>query len=105
MIQGYVVSAVERTAKTWKEEADKRRRVSAVDPVADTLDYCAGELVARLQTLAVETAYESVDERARRERVTPQTVRNWIRAGQLAATDGPKGYLIPITAERVRQST
>jgi hypothetical protein len=99
-----LVSVVERTAKTWKQEAEKRRAISAVDPVADTLDYCAGEIAARLEALETDISYESVDERAHREGVTPQTVRIWIRTNQLAATTGPKGYRIPVDAERVRQS-
>lgn len=99
-----VVSAVERVAKTWRQEAEERRRISKADPVADTLDYCAGEIAARIRSLAAETEYETVDQRASREGVTPQTVRGWIRSNQLAAQDGPKGYKIPRTAERVRKS-
>jgi hypothetical protein len=99
-----VVGAIERVTMGWRQEAEKRRAISKSDPVADTLVYCAGELAARLRTLATELAYETVEQRAARERVTPQTVRVWIRTGQLSAHHGAKGYQIPADAERVRRA-
>lgn len=99
-----VVGAIERVAKSWRDEAEERRRISKTDAVADTLDYCAGELAARLRGLTIEGTYETVEQRAKREGVTPQTVRAWIRTEQLPADETGKGYRIPRTAERVRRS-
>jgi hypothetical protein len=99
-----IVSVMKSTATGWKREAEKRRAVSKTDPVADTLEYCAGELAARLRDASAADQYETVEERARRERVTPQTVRNWIRTSQLAAEEGAKGYRIRRDAMRVRRS-
>jgi hypothetical protein len=100
-----VVGAVERVAKSWRSEAKERRRISASDPVADTLEYCASELAARLRTIADESQLETVEQRAKRERVTPQTVREWIRTSQLTAQHGARGYLIPRDAQRVRRAS
>jgi hypothetical protein len=99
-----VVDAIDRVTKTWRLEAEERRRISTSDPVADTLVYCAGELAARLRALASESTYETVEAVAAREGVTPQTVRTWIRTNQLPAEHGAKGYRIPKGAERVRRS-
>lgn len=98
-----VVGAIERVAKTWREEAKKRRGISAVDSVADTLDYCAGELAARLRAIGDGDATETVEACAARHGVTEQTVRTWIRTNQLPAHRGSKGYEIPKGAERVRR--
>jgi hypothetical protein len=102
---GLVVGAIERVTKTWREEAAERRRISKSDPVADTLDYCAGEIATRLRTLATEAEYETVERRAEREGVTPQTVRAWIRAKQLPALEGPKGYRILASSVRIRSAS
>lgn len=101
-----VIGAVERVTRTWRHEAEERRRISKSDPVADTLEYCAGELAARLRAIVAETEYLTPEEYAKLPhiKVTPQTVRGWIRTGQLAAKEGPKGYLIPKGAERVRRA-
>lgn len=99
-----IVSVMKSTARSWKSEAEKRRGISAVDPVADTLEYCAGELAARLRDASALDQYETVEERAKRERVTPQTVRNWIRTNQLAAEDSAKGYRIRRDAQRARKT-
>lgn len=100
-----VVGAVERVAKTWRDEAVKRRGISKSDPVADTLDYCAGEIAARIRAVAAESALETVEQRAKREGVTPQTVREWIRKNELPAQHGAKGYRIPREAQRVRRAS
>jgi hypothetical protein len=89
-----VIRKVEATARTWRAEAEKRRGISKSDPVADTLEYCAGELTTGLKMVAAETQFLSVEQFARKERVTPQTVRAWIRENRLAAEPGVKGYRI-----------
>lgn len=95
------VAAVEGVTKGWKEEAEKRRRISRADPIADTLEYCAGELAARIKSAQSAETRLTVAQYASRAKVTPQTVCNWIRKGQLPAIDGPKGYLISADSKRV----
>lgn len=92
-----VSSAVEGVARTWRQEAELRRRISKTDPIADTLDYCAGEIAARLRAVEETGKLLTVEQFARRESVTPQTVRNWIRGSRVAATETPKGYMIDAT--------
>lgn len=89
-----VVSAVAGVARSWTEEASERRRISKVDPIADTLEYCAGELAKRLETVGDESKFLAVAQFAARENVTEQTVRNWIRSERIAAIDTPNGYKI-----------
>lgn len=96
--------AVHAATKTWRQEAEARRKVSRLDPVADTLEYCAGELAERLRSATAASEWETVERRAAREGVTPQTVRAWIRTGQLHARPGAHGYQILASAERVRAS-
>ena len=104
MTRSLVVMAAEGAAKSWSKEAEDRRKISKTDPIADTLDYCASELAARIRAVQSVDEFESVEERAKRDHVTPQTVRIWIRTGQLSAEDGPKGYRIPRDAKRIRRA-
>lgn len=87
----------------WRTEAAHRRAISRVDPIADTLEYCAVEMDERLRDVALEIEYLNAEEYADQPhiRVTAQSVRNWIRAGQLPAIQGPKGWLIPKGATRM----
>lgn len=95
-----IVRKVEATSRTWREEAERRRRISKLDPVAETLEYCAGELATVLKMTTTEHDYFTVEQFAAKEKVTPQTVRAWIRTDQLAAKWGAHGYQIPKDATR-----
>ena len=96
------VAAAERAAKSWTTEAQERRRISKLDSVADTLEHCASELLVRIREVAAAEQTLTPEEHAKREGVTAQTVRTWIRTDQLQATMGPKGYRIAASAKRVR---
>lgn len=100
-----VLSAVEGVTRTWIQEADKRRRISRADPVADTLEYCAGEIASRLRAVHSDNRL-SVEQYAKLSHisVTPQTIRTWIRTGQLQAIETPKGYRIAPDAKRLRRT-
>jgi len=91
-----LIGAVRGLANGWRDEAERRRRISRADPVAEALDYCAGELDSELTELESSTATVtvSVEEYAAATGVTPQTVRNWIRSGKLRAMRSAKGYRI-----------
>ena len=109
MVNGYtvtspVVSAVAGVARSWSQEAEERRRISKIDPIADTLDYCAGELAARLKAVEETTKFLTVAQFAARESVTEQTVRNWIRAARITAIVTPNGYKIDAAQSTPRRS-
>lgn len=106
-MQNLVLTTAEGAARGWRQEAEKRRAISAVDPVADTLEYCAGELAARLAEAASADVGLTVEQYAGLPEVdvTPQTVRNWIRRGELAAIETPKGYRIARAAKRIRRAS
>lgn len=89
-----VSSAVQGVARTWREEAERRRQISKIDPAADTLEYCAGELTARLKSVEEGAKMLTVTQFAQREEVTEQTVRNWIRKERVAAVPTANGYRI-----------
>lgn len=100
-----VVTAAKGLARGWIDEAKNRRKISRSDPVAEALEYCAGELEARLKAVEHDNRL-TVEQYARLPHVdvTPQTVRTWIRTGQLQAHDSPKGYRIAADAKRLRRS-
>lgn len=100
-----VVSAVQGVTRTWRDEAEKRRRISKADPIADTLDYCAGEIASRIKAVQVDNRL-TVEQYAKLPHVgvTAQTVRTWIRTGQLQAVDTARGYRIAADAKRLRRT-
>lgn len=94
MADDVLSAAVSGVTRSWKQEAEERRRISKVDPIADTLDYCAGEIAARLKSVQETVRRLTVEQFAQRHDVTPQTVRNWIKAERIFAIETPKGWSI-----------
>lgn len=90
-----ILSSVRGVATTWKDDVVKRRKLSRLDPVADTLDYCASELLAQLEQINADTEWLSAEAWAaqlpRRDRPSIQTVRRWCRTGRLRAEVGEHG--------------
>lgn len=99
----HITEAVQGVARDWRKEAERRRSISKADPVADTLEYCAGEVVARVRSVGDADNLLTVEQYAAQPDVgvTAQTVRKWIRLGQLAAIETPKGYRVRKDAKRV----
>lgn len=97
-----VFARVQAVADGWAKEVAKRRRLTNVDPVADTLEYAAGELSAELEQLREDCRMLTPEQFAqlRAGGVTPQAVRNWIKNGELEAYRTPRGWQIPAAAER-----
>lgn len=94
MTPGYRI--LERLVKKWRAEAKRHRAITEVNPVADTIDYCAAEFEAALQDAQRADAYLTVEEFAARKRTSPQTVRAWCRTGKIRAERTPSGWLIPV---------
>ncbi len=84
------------------EEVSRRRRISNVDPVADGIAYAVAEMKTRVATVSAPGRELSPSEWGAEQDppVVEQTVRNWIRAGELEARVGPRGFLILASAER-----
>lgn len=93
---------MERAAESYANEAERRRALSRHDPVADTLDWVAADLRVRAKTLGDPTARWTVEQYAAEHGVSPQTVRNWIHAGELDYLEERGRFLIPSTAVRKR---
>lgn len=86
---------VERAAESYRREAGQRRRHSPHDPVADTLEFVANDLIERARLLSDPTTLRSIEAYAAEHQVSAQTVRNWIRAGKLEAVPRGRTFLIP----------
>lgn len=82
----------------WKAESSRRKQITSVDPVADAIDYCAGELDEALKDAMAAERRLTVEEYAAKVRKSPQTVRAWCRRGKIKAERTPTGYLIPVAA-------
>ena len=92
-LDAYFASA-RTVAGEWQRTAESRRLISVTDPIADTLDFCATELLKVTRDMEDATQWLTTEEFAALHNCTPQTVRNWIRRGELDATDTGTGYLI-----------
>jgi predicted transcriptional regulator len=96
------IAVARNAASRWRKEATQRLRISQHDPVSETLQYCAAEIEEEMRALDAPGAMRTVEQYAKDHAVTPQTVRNWIRRGQLKADRTPHGYMIQHTAQRQR---
>jgi hypothetical protein len=85
------------------QQASTRREVSEFDAAADALDYAARALFRKIEEVDQDHEYLTPEQYADQERVTPQTVRNWIRKKELQAKTTSKGHLIPRRAKRLRK--
>lgn len=104
MAETLIVSTVKSVARGWKDEAARRRAISKADPIADTLEWCAGEVEQQLRGAQSSVQTLTVEEYAKAHDVTPQTVRLWCRDELLSgARMTPKGWAIPADAQRMRK--
>lgn len=81
-------------ADGWEQEAKRRRQLTNIDPAADVLEHCASELRDQVASIAADTYYLTPEDYARAHHVTAQTVRTWIKRGELAAVVTERGYRI-----------
>jgi excisionase family DNA binding protein len=97
------ISALRTLAREMEEEAKSRRKLTptAPDAVAEACDYWAGRAATRAEELEREGATLTPAQFAALHNVTEQTVRNWIRRGELTAEPTASGYRIARSAVRV----
>jgi hypothetical protein len=88
-------------ASSWEREAQDRRRVSRHDSQADTFEYCAKELLDRLEEATAPGQLLTVAEYAARIGVHRNTVLRWIQRGELLARPTEAGLRVPVGARRV----
>lgn len=88
------------------DEVRRRRNVSTVDPVADGIAYAASELKTRVGTLIAPGRELTPAEWGAEQDppVVEQTVRNWIKAGELEARMTSHGYRVLATAVRAKRT-
>lgn len=106
MISANPLATLVRTAiDDFRKEAAERRRITAVDPVADTLAHVASDLADRLKHAEAASEPLTAEQYGAQPHVhaRPQTVRKWCRLGQLpGAMLTEAGWRIPREAKRVR---
>lgn len=99
-----VIAQLRGLSKTWEDDAKKMKRISAVNPVADTRAYDASELSSLLDKIEEDTEQLTTAQFAKMHKTTPQTVTTWARQGKIRAiARGGRGYLIPRSAEPPRR--
>ena len=101
-----IFSAARAQLETWTKETERRREISRLDPVADTLEHCANEMGELLNSLENSSEWLTPEEYAltvKPRPVSAQTVRNWIHRGELKASDSARGFIIHRSARRVRK--
>lgn len=78
-------------SKTWREEAQRRRRATPTDAGAEAMEYCAAELLKLVDQTRNDLHRVTVEQYAKLREVSEQTVRNWIHRGLLPAERGRNG--------------
>lgn len=101
-----VFAQLKGVTKNWRADAERRHRITAIDPVADTTAYLAGELDDLVKRLEADTAMLSPSEFARLHHTTAQTVTAWCRSGKITGAL-PKGrtWQVPRDAMPPRRRT
>jgi hypothetical protein len=85
MAGSFIPSAIVTDAlKQIKDEVQRRRAVSAVDPVADGMEYVRRDLAERVQRAERAAEPVTVAEYAARHGVSASAVTKWCRAGRIA---------------------
>jgi hypothetical protein len=87
-----------------RAEVSRRRAVTAVDPVADTTEYWAGDLERMLNDMSRRYATVTPKEYAQIHGGVPSSVRRWCERGELAGAqqDATGQWRIPRGAIRRR---
>jgi excisionase family DNA binding protein len=95
-----LLASFETLAKSWRNEAAKRRKVWPEDPTTSAFDYTAGELEQHARELRDGFRTLTVEQYAALHGKSPQTIRNWIHRGELEAEQHGRGYRLSPTARR-----
>ena len=86
-----LLAEVRALGNDWRADAKRIKQLSPSSEVASTLEGVAEELDRLVLHLESGTKYLTVQGYAEMHGVTPQTVRNWIRTGQLTTVNGTQG--------------
>jgi excisionase family DNA binding protein len=104
MVLDAMFGQLQSVAAGWTTEAERRRQISKVDPIADALEHCASELTDQVAALVNDTYYLTVEDYARLSGVVPGTVRAWIKRGELRAITTEGGWKIRRDERRKRRA-
>lgn len=94
-----VLTQIRGVARGWQREAADMKRITPTNPVADTTEYRASELLSVVEQIEKDTQLLTTAQFAKLHRKTPQTVTGWVRDKKVPGIPGPNGgYLIPRSA-------
>lgn len=98
-------SVVRGVISAWKQDAERRRKVSPADQIADAFDHCAAEMESELASAIDAHRLLTVQQYARLRDVDDSTVRRWCIRGELPGEKNEAGdWMIPASAMRARKS-
>ena len=98
-------SVVRGVISAWKQDVANRRKVTAVDPVADAFEHCAAELESELTRAIDDHRLLTVEQFARMRDVDTSTVRRWCVRGELPGEKNSAGdWMIPASATRAKSA-
>ncbi len=94
-------------AATWAAEVARRLEIAPSDPVAQGIAWAAGRLQASIAQLADASRLVTPEVWGQLQMppVSAQSVRRWIRHGELESVPSAQGSLVPVTARRHVKST
>jgi hypothetical protein len=97
---------MEAWLKGYLRKSDELTKINPAMAEPKVMEYMASEGLFLIKGLKHPDNRLTVEQFAKLPHVdvTPQTVRHWIRTGQLQAIDTPKGYKIAADAKRIRRS-
>jgi hypothetical protein len=98
-------SHFEAEATKLEQEVGHRREIAEHDPVAAGIEWAARRLRAAIAVLDNDMQFLTPAQwgAMQPKRIPEQTVRRWIRHGELEAIEGARGSLVPRGAKRIRR--
>lgn len=81
-------------ATSWRQDAERRKKMFAGDHAAQILTYCADELEAELRDVAEADEELSVTAYAALHGKSVSTVRRWCQRGMITARQVGREYVI-----------
>lgn len=89
-----VLQQIRDKAQEWNADVEKRRRITMIDPVADTRAHDAQELLELADSINENTQEVTTAQYAKLHQVSPPTVTAWIRTSKIRARVTGNGYVI-----------
>ena len=100
-----ILAEVRALGNEWRADAKRIKQLSPSSEIASTLEGVAAELDRLVLHLESGAKLVTVKEFAQLHGVTSQTIRNWIRTGELPTVNGTLGRNRLIRMDALRQKS